>query len=152
VPSADVYAFALDVRQGRRVQSIYNRRVKTLYQPMKFMRTLALVAAALLAMAPTLGRLSASPSVAAATTEAMCTTKGLETLALPIGDSIPAAPRTHEDCGYCALLASSSPALPALAMDVPRQTGTADTALRLVAPFLAKSNFPALGSRGPPAL
>lgn len=117
---------------------------------MKFMRALALAAAALLASAPTVSRMGASPVEDAP--EAMCTTQGLATLALPAGASLPAAPESHEDCEYCALLASSSPALPALAMDVPTQAGRADAARRRVAPFLAKSNFPALGSRGPPAL
>lgn len=121
-----------------------------LSRPLRLMRGLALAAAALLALAPTLSRLGPSWSVVVA--EAMCTTQGLRTLASPVGKDRPMAPKSHEDCGYCALLASSLPALPALAMNVPTQTGTASALLRLVTPFLAKSNFPALGSRGPPAL
>lgn len=114
------------------------------------MRGLALVAAALLALAPTLSRLDLSrPFVVAGP---MCTTGGLGAPAAPVDKGRPMAPASHEDCGYCALLASSLPAVPALAMDVSTQTGAANAVLRLVAPFLAKSNFPALGSRGPPAL
>lgn len=126
--------------------------MKLLSRPLKFMRGLALVAVALLALAPSVSRLSPDALAVPAGAEAMCTTEGLQARVPAFGEDAPALPRAHEECGYCALLASALPLPPALAMDVPRLPAAADTARRLLAPFLAKSNFPALGSRGPPAL
>jgi hypothetical protein len=85
-------------------------------------------------------------------TEAMCTTEGLQARVPVFGEDAPALPRNHQECGYCALLASALPLPPALAMDVPIVAAGAATLLRRLAPFVARSNFPALGSRGPPAL
>ena len=126
--------------------------VRLLARPLEFMRGLALVAAALLALAPSVSRLLPDAMAAPAGTEAMCTTEGLQARVPVFGEDAPALPRNHQECGYCALLASALPLPPALAMDVPTVAAGAATLLRRLAPFVARSNFPALGSRGPPAL
>ena len=142
----------LDVHQRRRRRSAYSDGVRILARPLEFMRGLALVAAALLALAPSVSRLLPDAMAAPVGTEAMCTTEGLQARVPVFGEDAPALPRNHQECGYCALLASALPLPPALAMDVPIVAAGAATLLRRLAPFVARSNFPALGSRGPPAL
>ena len=104
--------------------------MRILARPLEFMRGLALVAAALLALAPSVSRLLPDAMAAPAGTEAMCTTEGLQARVPVFGEDAPALPRNHQECGYCALLASALPLPPALAMDVPTVAAGAAT-LRL---------------------
>ncbi len=133
---------------------------------------LALLAALLLALVPTLGRLtqaSATPHAASPAQEALaalCTMEGMKQVALPVLAAASAhahmphdapAPMPHhpqgdagQDCDYCPLLASLV-ALAAIALGLwPRPDSsisiTARPAIRV-----AHRHPSGLGSRGPPA-
>lgn len=116
---------------------------------MVWMRSLALVAAVLLAVAPTLSRLALSRNAAAS--EPMCTSAGLQP-SHPAAETDPRSPPAHDDCGYCALLAGSSAALPSFALAIASPIVAGELPRGLQTPRLAQSPFPALGSRAPPAL
>lgn len=114
------------------------------------MRGLALLAALLLAFAPSIGRISSPFGVQVA--EALCTSEGLKSVELPLDGRSTGGQASHADCGYCALLETTPPAIPSLAISVPGLSPAMRAVAKLTAPHLAKFNLPALGSRGPPAL
>ena len=133
---------------------------------------LALLAALLLALLPTLGRLaqastaSHTTSIAQQALTALCTMEGLKQVALPVlaATSMHAhmqhdapAPMPHhpqgdagQDCDYCPLLASLV-ALAAIALGLwPHPASSLSLTAR--APIrVAHRHPPGLGSRGPPA-
>lgn len=121
---------------------------------------LALLAALLLALVPTFGRLYQADQAAHAspTLVALCTAGGLtrSVLALPapqpaLGqDQGAPAPADHFDCDYCPLLGgllSPLPPLPAVALRLCRGSPAV-----VIASARIDSGHPSgLGSRGPPA-
>ena len=114
------------------------------------MHGLVFLAAILLAFAPSISKLaSASPSIFS---EAVCTSDGLKTVELAAEGIAPDDQTVHPDCAYCTLLSSASAAPPSLAMEIPALDLSPEKAGHSASPHLAKSNFPALGSRGPPAV
>ena len=114
------------------------------------MHSLALLAAMLLAFAPSISKLVSNiPTVG---TEALCTSAGLKNVELATEKTVPDKHGEHADCGYCTLLTSASAALPSMAMHIPSLDLSSEKTGHHLSPFLVKSNFPALGSRGPPAV
>ena len=114
------------------------------------MRGLALLAALLLAFAPSVSRFAAAAP--AMVTEALCTSEGLKTFVLNADKTAPATHSVHPDCGYCTLLSSANAALPFMALQIAWLELPPEKTKHYLAPHLVKSSFPALGSRGPPAV
>lgn len=133
---------------------------------------LALLAALLLALVPTLGRLAQAASAARAipvtqpAIVALCTIQGMKQVALPVLAAAAThahlrhdapAPMPHhpqgdagQDCDYCPLLASLT-ALAAIALGLwPRPASALSMAPR-AAIRVARRHPSGLGSRGPPA-
>lgn len=140
----------LDLSQDHSRVARYNCTVNSRSYPLKLMHGLALLAALLLAFAPSISRVSLPFGGQVA--EALCTSEGLKSVELPLDGRAPGGQASHADCGYCALLESTPPAIPSLAMSVPSLSPAMRAIAKLTAPHLAKFNLPALGSRGPPAL
>ena len=116
----------------------------------KFIYGLALLAALLLAFAPSINKFSAvTPFVA---TDALCTSEGLKDFVLKADKTVPANHSVHPDCGYCTLLTSANAAPSFLALQIVWLELPPEKNRPYLAPHLAKSSFPALGSRGPPAV
>jgi hypothetical protein len=114
------------------------------------MHGLAFLAAMLLAFAPSISKFaSASPSTVL---EAVCTSDGLKTVELAAEGIAPDDQTGHPDCSYSTLLTWASAAPPSVAMAIPALDLSPEKAGHSASPHLAKSNFPALGSRGPPAV
>ncbi len=114
------------------------------------MHGLALLAALLLAFAPSVSKFAtASPLVI---TEALCTSEGLKNFVLNADKTAPAIHSVHPDCGYCTLLTSANAALPFVALQIVWLKLPAEKTRHYLSPYLVKTSFPALGSRGPPAV
>lgn len=120
--------------------------------------TLALLAALLLAVVPTLGRLYQSAQSESPPAIALCTLEGLDVAAQPLwalaGDAgdhedRAAGKQSHPDCDYCPLLAGLAvPTL--LVLGLPAPAPTAPTPFWRPARHLARRHPSGLGSRGPP--
>lgn len=114
---------------------------------------LALLAALLLALLPTFGRLHQASVISSSDVVALCTASGFEYVDIQKDDGKPhpAYPSgvSHGDCEYCPLLASLN--LPAVA------SGWRDEGFRILAPLPNPKSHATLfkhptglGSRGPP--
>lgn len=116
------------------------------------MHCLALVAALLLALFPTMGRMAESRPQADGVWVQICTLAGLQQVQLPALDPEPSPPSGDRgmDCAYCPLLSALAPLLLWVPLLVwPQPAATPIPALR--APLRGGRGHPSgLGSRGPP--
>lgn len=116
------------------------------------MHCLALVAALLLALLPTMGRMAESRPQADGVWVQICTLAGLQQMQLPALDPEPSPPSGERgmDCAYCPLLSALAPLLLwVLLLLWPQPAATPIPALR-APPRGGRGHPSGLGSRGPP--
>ncbi|MFC7300431.1 DUF2946 family protein [Cognatiluteimonas weifangensis] len=116
------------------------------------MHCLALVAALLLALLPTMGRMAELRPQADGVWAQICTLAGLQQVQLPALDPEPSPPSGDRgmDCAYCPLLSALAPLLLwALLLLWPQPAATPIPALR-APPRGGRGHPSGLGSRGPP--
>ncbi|PJK14921.1 hypothetical protein CO613_03585 [Lysobacteraceae bacterium NML07-0707] len=113
---------------------------------------LALLAALLLAMLPTLGRLAQAASSTASESIAVCTVNGVQLITAasqPPDGSLPAGQSTPHDCAYCPLLAGLL-ILAALILRLLQRPRASCPSIP-APPVANHYRLAGLGPRGPPA-
>ena len=118
----------------------------------RLMSRLALIAALLLLLAPTTGRLLSSPAQSNGVWAQLCTMSGLQLVKLPPGavDPDPSRPAgSSMDCEYCPLLLAATALVLSLLL-VLRQPSERLVPAQRTPPRHDRGHPCGLGSRGPP--